>query len=150
MRGRGSSVTDDTAEPLPAIGNPGSGLSGQIARFGSLAGRELAARAAAARQASGTRDPRRDGGAQGCAPLSTGEQREMLALRAVITGADRTAAPAITGADRTAAPAGAGQPGQSGSPQIAHRPARLWRPAPLPDSRRAPARHRRTVDPDPR
>ena len=95
--------------------NPGLGLSGQIARFGSLAGREL----------SGL--------------LTASEQREMLALRAVIIGDDRTVAPA-----------GTGEAGPSGSSEVLNRPARLWRPAPLPGPRRGPARHRRIADTNPR
>jgi len=118
---RGRMVTQDVTEPLPAVGNPGPGLSGQIARFGSLAGRELAARA------------------QGCEPLSASEQLEMLALRA-----------AIIGDARAVAPAGTGEAGQFGSSEVLNRPARLWRPAPLPGPRRGPARHRRIADTNPR
>jgi len=108
---RGSTVTQDVTEPLPAIGNPGPGLSSQIARFGSLAARELSG------------------------PLSASEQLEMLALRA-----------AIIGDARTVAPSGTGEAGQSGSSEVLNRPARLWRPAPLPGPRRGPARHRRIAD----
>lgn len=135
---RGRTGTQDVTEPQPAIGNPGPGLSGQIARFGSLAGRELAARAVAARQANGARDLPCPGGAQGCEPLSAGEQLEMLALRA-----------AIIGDARPVAPAGTGEAGQFGSSEVLNRPARLWRPAPLPGPRRGPARHRRIADTNP-
>lgn len=128
-------VAEAATEPLSAIGNPVLELPGQIARFGDLIGRELSARALAAWRASEARDPQRHVGVQDCEPLSEGEQLEMLALRAAITGDNRMAAPAGT-ADET----------QPGSPQILHRPARLWRPAPPPGSQRAPARHRRVAD----
>ena len=139
VNGRGNIVTEEVTEPLSAIGHPRLELPGQIARFGSLAGRELSARAFAARQASGAVDPQHNGGAQDCEPLSAAERLEMRALAA-----------AITGIDRPAALSGTGDAGQSASPEVLHRPARLWRPAAPAGPRRGPARHRRIADVHPR
>ena len=128
-------MTEATTEPLAAVGDSRA-LPGQIARFGELAARDLSARAFAALRARGAYDPRRHGNAENYPPLTTGEQLEMLALRA-----------AITRDHRPAAPAGPADPARSG-------PERLQRPAPLrhlppPGPRRAPARHRRVTDTDP-
>jgi len=111
-------------------------LPGQIARFGELAGRDLSARAFAALRTRGACDPQRYTAVRNYQPLTTGEQREMLALRA-----------AITHDYRPAAPAAAADTGRSG-PEGLRRPARLWRP-PSPDPGRAAARHRRVADTDP-
>jgi hypothetical protein len=80
----GSGLAGDVTEPLAAVGDPGRVLPGQIARFGELVGRELSARAFAALQARGARNPQphRNPGDQ---PLTAAEQREMAALRASIT-----------------------------------------------------------------
>lgn len=120
-------VAEDITEPLPAVGGPGLELPAQIARFGDLAGRDLAGRDLAAR-----------GGALDCEPLNASERLEMLALRA-----------AITGGSRTADPPGTADALRSGSPQVLHRPARLWRPPPPPGPRRGSARHRRIADNSP-
>jgi hypothetical protein len=129
-------MAGEATEPLAAIGDPARVLPGQIARFGELASHDLSARAFAALQARGAYDPQRHGDAGNYQPLTTGEQLEMLALRA-----------AITRDHRPAAPAGPADPARS-------RPERLQRPAPLrhlppPGPRRAPARHRRVTDTDP-
>ena len=81
----GNSGVVDATEPLAAIGEAGRTLPVQIARFGSLAGRDLSARAfAALRQLDGY-DPRDHRDAVGCEPLSQAEQLEMRALRTVLT-----------------------------------------------------------------
>jgi hypothetical protein len=49
-------MAGDTGPP-PVVGVPGRTLPVQIARFGELAGRDLAARAFAALQARGADDP---------------------------------------------------------------------------------------------
>jgi hypothetical protein len=77
-------MTEATTEPLAAVGDSRA-LPGQIARFGELAARDLSARAFAALRARGAYDPRRHGNAANYPPLTTGEQLEMLALRAAIT-----------------------------------------------------------------
>jgi hypothetical protein len=126
-------MTSDATEPLAVVGDPGHVLPGQIARFGELAGRDLMARAFAALRERGAHDPRRHGDARTCRPLTSGEQLEMLTLRAAIAGDHRPAAvadPADTGGS---APAG---------PQ---RSARLRHPPP-PAPRRADGRHRRVAD----
>ena len=133
--GTGSGMAGEATGPLAAIGGPGRGLPGQIARFGELASRDLAARAVAALRARGAYDPQRHGDAGTCRPLTTGEQLKMRALRAAITREHRPAAPA--GAE--AAPSG---------PERLQRPAPLRRPPP-PGPRRVPARHRRDADPGP-
>ena len=107
-------------------------LAGQIARFGDLAGRDLAVRAFAALRARAGHDPRRHGAAREDRPLTPAEQQEMCALRAAITGDHQPADPA------------AGRTGPGGFP----RPPRLWR-LPSPGSRRAAGRHHRAADPDP-
>ena len=129
-------MAGEATEPLAAAGDPGRVLPGQIARFGELASRDLSARAFAALRARGAYDPPRHGDAGNYQPLTTGEQLEMRALRA-----------AITGEHRPAAPAGPADSARSG-------PERLQRPAPLrrlspPGPRRTPARHRRVADTGP-
>jgi hypothetical protein len=109
-------------------------LPGQIARFGDLFGRDLSARAVAALRHRGACDPRRQGGARDCDPLTADERLELIALRAAITDDSRMAVPADT-ADLS----------RSGPPDVLRRPARLWRPSPPPGPRRAAARHRRDV-----
>ena len=134
--GDGSGMTGDATEPLAVVGDPGRALPGQIARFGELAGRDLMARAFAALRERGACDPRRHGDARTGRPLTSGEQLEMVTLRAAITADHRPAAiarPADTG---RSAPAG---------PQL---PARLRRPPP-PAPRRADGRHRRVADTGP-
>ena len=115
-------VRNTGPSPAPA------GLAGQIARFGDLAGRDLAARASAAPRAREGDDPRghRDAGED--RPLSAAEQLEMRTLWAAVT--------------RDQQPAGSSEPG--GLP----RPARLRR-IPPPAARRAVGRHHRTAGADP-
>ena len=129
-------MTGDATEPLAAVGDPGRALPGQIARFGELAGRDLMARAFAALRERGAYDPRRHGDARTCRPLTSGEQLEMLTLRAAITGDHGPAA--------VAGLADTGGSGPTGPP----RPARLRRP-PLPAPSRADGRHRRVAGPGP-
>ncbi|MGH3121756.1 MAG: hypothetical protein ACRDND_12130, partial [Streptosporangiaceae bacterium] len=62
-------------------------MAGQVARFGELAGRDLAARAAPTLPAGEASAPQ-------ARPLTAGEHREMLALRAAITGSRQPAVPA--------------------------------------------------------
>lgn len=131
-------MTEEATGALAAAGRRGRALPGQIARFGELAGRDLMARAFAALRARGAYDPQRHGSAQDCQPLTTGEQLEMLALRAAIT-CDR----------QLAAPAGRAGNGQSGTPERVLRPVRLRRPSSPPGPRRAAARHRRVAGTDP-
>ena len=128
----GAGTTGEAAEPPAAVGDPGRILPGQIARFGELAGRDLSARAFAAMRARGAHDQQRHGDAGDYQPLTSGEQLEMLALRA-----------AITCDYHPAVPAGPAEPVQSG-PERLVRPVPLRRPS-LPGSRRAPARHRRAA-----
>jgi hypothetical protein len=135
--GTGSAMAGEATEPLPAAGDPVRALPGQIARFGELAGRDLAARAVAAASARGACDPQRHGAARTYQPLTAGEQREMLALRAALTRDHPSAAPAGT--------AGTARPG----PDSILRVARLRRP-PSPGPARATARHRRAAGADPR
>jgi hypothetical protein len=130
-------MTEDATEPLAAVGDPARALPSQIARFGELAGRDLSARAFAALRAREAYDPQRHGAAPNYQPLTTGEQLEMLALRAAITHDHQPAAPAHA--------AGTGQ----SRPEGLLRPARLRRP-PSPGPRRTSARHRRVADTDPR
>ena len=126
-------MAGEATEPLAAVGDAGRVLPGQIARFGELASRDLSARAFAALRARGAYDPQRHGGAGNYQPLTTGEQLEMRALRA-----------AITGEHRPAAPAGPADSARSG-PERLQRPAPLRRLAP-PGPPGAPARHRRVAD----
>src|SRR5260370_284381 len=106
----GRGMAERITEPLAEAGDPGRMLPRQIARFGVLAGRDLAASAFAAVRARGTYDRQRHGNAQDCQPLSAEEELELLALRAAL-GNDH--APAV--------PAGAADGGRSGPP------AGLWR-----------------------
>jgi hypothetical protein len=55
-------------------------LSRQIARYGELAGRDLAAQASASRAAKDVRKPGRHGAAWNCRPLSAEEQLELQRL----------------------------------------------------------------------
>jgi hypothetical protein len=125
----GSSVAEDVTEPLAAVGETGRVLPVQIARFGNLAGRDLSARAFAARQARDGGDPRDHGYADDYQPLSQAEQLEMRALRAALMSGYQPAVPV-------------GPAGGPGSPQSLLQLARLRRPSLLPPSRAA-ARHRR-------
>ena len=134
MGAAGSSVAEDVTEPLAAVGHTGSVLPAQIARFGELAGRDLSARAVAARPERDVLDPGDHGGARDCQPLSQAEQLEMRALRTSLTSGYQ---PAI--------PAGAGG---SGAPHSLLRLARLRRPSPPPGPRRPAARHRRPAATD--
>jgi hypothetical protein len=130
--GDGSGMTRDATESIAVVGDPGRVLPGQIARFGELVGRDLMSRAFATLCKRGACDPRRHDDAWTCRPLTSGEQLEMLTLRAAITGDDRLAAaagPAETG--------GSAPPGPQG-------PYRLRRPPP-PAPRRADGRHRRLM-----
>src|SRR5260370_304328 len=90
----GSGMTEDATGPLPVVGDPSRALPSQLARFGELAGRDLSARALAALRARGAYDPQRHGDAGSYQLLTTGEQIEMLALRAAITHDHQPAAPA--------------------------------------------------------
>jgi hypothetical protein len=129
-------VAEDVTEPLAAVGETGRVLPVQIARFGDLAGRDLLARALAARNQRDGRNPRDRGDYQ---PLSQAEQLELRALRAALVSGYQPAPPA-------GPPGGVGVPGGlggSGSPQSLLRLARLRRPSPPPGPRRAAARHRR-------
>ena len=128
-------MTGASTEPLAAVGDPARALPGQIARFGELAGRDLAARALTALRARGAYDRRRHGDVGNYPPLTTGERLEMLALRSAIT---RDLQPA--------GPAGAADTGRP-RPEVLLRPARLRRPSP-PAPRRTAARHRRAADTD--
>ena len=130
-------MAGEATEPLPAVGDPARALPGQIARFGELAGRDLAARTFAAASARGACDPQRHGAARNYQPLTAGEQREMLALRAALTRDHPSATPVGT--------AGAARPG----PENILRVARLRRPS-SPGPPPATARHRRIADADPR
>ena len=132
----GSSVTDDVTEPLAAVGAAGRVLPRQIARFGDLLGRELSARAFAARRERDDYDPLEYGDGQESWPLSPGEQLEMDALRAALTSGPPPA------------PAEPAEAGGSGPRPGLPRPARLRRPSPAPGPRRAAARHRRTAATD--
>ncbi len=129
----GPGMTEASTEPLAAVGDPARALPGQIARFGELAGRDLAACAFTALRARGAYDPRRHGDLGNYPPLTTGEQLEMLALRS-----------AITHDFQPAVPAGAADTGRP-RPEVLLRPTRLRRPSP-PGPRRAAARHRRAAD----
>jgi hypothetical protein len=126
-------VAEDVTEPLAAVGETGRVLPVQIARFGNLVGRELSARALAARQQQDGRDSRDHGGYQ---PLSQAEQLELRALRATLVSGYQPAPPA-------GPPGGLGGLGGPGSRQSLLRLARLRRPSPPPGPRRAAARHRR-------
>ena len=70
--GTRSATAGEATEPLPAVGHPARALPGQIARFGELAGRDLAARAFAAASARGACDPQRHGAAR---ELSAADRR---------------------------------------------------------------------------
>ena len=134
----GPGMAERITEPLAEAGDPGRMLPRQIARFGVLAGRDLAASAFAAVQARGTYDRQRHGNAQDYQPLSAEEQLELLALRAAL-GNDH--APAV--------PAGAADAGRSGPPEDFRRLARLRRPSSPPGPQRPAARHRRVADTHP-
>ena len=134
--GTGSGVAGDATEPLAAADDPGGVLPGQIARFGELAGRDLSARAFAMLRARGAYDPQRHGDAGDYQPLTDGEQREMLALRAAIMSGYRPAAGAV-----------AADTGRSGSERL-RKPVRLRRPS-SPGPHRVAGRHHRAADTDP-
>jgi len=125
-------VAEDVTEPLAAVGETGRMLAVQITRFGNLAGRDLSARAFAARRERDGYDPRDHGDAGHYQPLSQAEQLEMRALRTALTSGYQPAVPV-------------GPAGGPGGPQNLLRLARLRRPSPLPGPRRAAARHRRSV-----
>jgi hypothetical protein len=130
------SVAEDVTEPLAAVGETGRVLPVQIARFGDLAGRDLLARALAARHQRDGRDPRDHGDYQ---PLSQAERLELRALRAALMSGYEPALPA----GPAGGPSGVVGVAGSGSPQSLLRLARLRRPSPPPGPRRAAARHRR-------
>lgn len=133
------SAGEDVTEPLAAVGETSRVLPVQLARFGILAGRELSARALAARHQRDGRDPRDHGDYR---PLSQAEQLELHALRAALASGYQPAA--------AAGPAGGGGLfAGPGSPQSLLRLARLRRPSPPPGPRRAAARHRRPAVTDP-
>ncbi len=138
----GPGIAEDVTEPLAAVGETGPVLPVQIARFGNLVGRDLSARAFAARREQDGYDPRDHGDAGDYQPLSRAEQLEMRALRAALTTGYQPAIPV--------GPAGMPE-GLDGavSPQSLLRLARLRRPSPLPGPRRAAARHRRPAVTDP-
>jgi len=116
-----SSVAEDVTEPLAAVGEAGRMLPVQIARFGNLAGRDLSARAFAARRERDGSDPGDRGDAGHCQPLSQAEQLEMRALRTALTSGYRPAVPV--------GPAGPQGLQGAGAPQIRLRLARHRRPA---------------------
>jgi len=144
------SVAEDVTEPLAAVGQASRMLPVQIARFGNLAGRDLSARAFAARRERDGSGPGDRGDAAGCRPLSQAEQLEMRALRTVLTSGYQPAVPAGPGgAGRLQGLGGLGGLQGPGTPQSLLRLARLRRPSPLPGPRRDAARHRRPAVTDP-
>ncbi len=118
-------VTAAAPAGLGAAQSAGGLVAGQIARFGELAGRDLAARAITALRAGEASAPQ-------ARPLTAGEHQEMLALRATITGGRQRVVPAAT--------AGTGPSGPLPHPRLP-----LLRHPPAPGPRPLAGRHHRTV-----